>query len=128
MTATVGALLDDVHARTWELCARAGEAQDEASQERQAAGLLAAWPRLAAAALRVLDVVRVEPVWLDDAAGVREVLRAIACDRSLAPQSVAGGGVAAASPTCRSWRDASNCSTSRTSGRGATRGSRAGCR
>ena len=37
-------------------------------------GLLAAWPRLATAALRVLDAVTVEPAWLDDAGSVREVL------------------------------------------------------
>lgn len=37
-------------------------------------GLLAAWPRLATAALRVLDAVTLEPAWLDDAGSVREVL------------------------------------------------------
>lgn len=96
MTATVGTMLDDVHARAWDLCARSSENQEGASQEELAAGILAAWPRLANAALRVLDAVRVEPVWLDDASGVREVLRAIAGEKSLASPSVAGSEAAPA--------------------------------
>lgn len=74
MTATVGRLLDDAHARTWDLCSQLGDhAADEAGADR-AVGLLAAWPRLATAALRVLDAVAVEPAWLDDAGSVRDVL------------------------------------------------------
>ncbi len=96
MTATVGTLLDDVHARAWDLCSRSSEVEEGASHEQLAAGLLAAWPRLANAALRVLDAVHVEPVWLDDASGVREVLRAIAGEKSLASPSVAGSEVAPA--------------------------------
>ncbi|WP_036921237.1 hypothetical protein [Propionicicella superfundia] len=95
MTATVGTLLDDVHARAWDLCTRSSETEEGTSHE-QAAGYLAAWPRLANAALRVLDAVHVEPVWLDDASAVREVLRAIAVEKSLASPSVAGSDVAPA--------------------------------
>ena len=74
MTATVGTLLDDAHARTWDLCSQLGDhTADEAGADR-AVRLLAAWPRLATAALRVLDAVAVEPAWLDDAGSVREVL------------------------------------------------------
>lgn len=96
MTATVGTLLDDVHARAWDLCSRSSEIQEGASHDELAAGFLAAWPRLANAALRVLDAVHVEPVWLDDASAVREVLRAIAGEKSLASPSVAGSEVAPA--------------------------------
>lgn len=96
MTATVGTLLDDVHARAWDLCSRSSETEDGVSRDQLAAGYLAAWPRLANAALRVLDAVRVEPVWLDDASAVREVLRAIAGEKSLASPSVAGSEVAPA--------------------------------
>jgi hypothetical protein len=78
MTATVGMLLDDVHSRTWDLCSRVGELRDEAALERLGGELLAAWPRLAAAVLEVLDAVPVKPAWLDDAVSVREVLRAVA--------------------------------------------------
>jgi hypothetical protein len=74
MTATVGTLLDDAHARTWDLCLQLGDhAAGDAGADR-AVGLLAAWPRLATAALRVLDAVAVEPAWLDDAGSVRDVL------------------------------------------------------
>lgn len=96
MTATVGTLLDDVHARAWDLCSRSSEIHEGTSQEQLAAGYLAAWPRLADAALRVLDAVRVEPVWLDDASAVREVLRAIAGEGSWASPSVAGSEAAPA--------------------------------
>ena len=98
MTATVGRLLDDVHARAWDLCSASSEAEEGVSHELLAAGYLAAWPRLANAALRVLDAVHVEPVWLDDASAVREVLRAIAGEKSLASPSVAGNEVAPATP------------------------------
>lgn len=87
MTATVGTLLDDVHARAWQLCQRSGEAEGDAAREELTSGLLAGWPRLANAALRALDAVRVEPVWLDAASAVREVLRAIAGQESLVPRS-----------------------------------------
>ncbi len=74
MTATVGTLLDDAHARTWDLCSQLGDhTADEAGADR-VGGLLAAWPRLATAALRVLDAVTLEPAWLDDAGSVRDVL------------------------------------------------------
>lgn len=74
MTATVGTLLDDAHTRTWDLCTRlADHAAGDAGADR-VVGLLAAWPRLATAALRVLDAVTLEPAWLDDAGSVREVL------------------------------------------------------
>ena len=96
MTATVGTLLDDVHARAWELCQTSSENPEEASREQLASGLLAGWPRLAQAALRALDAVRVEPVWLDDASAVREVLRAIAGEKSFTSQRMAGGDVAPA--------------------------------
>lgn len=96
MTATVGMLLDDVHARAWGLCSRSSETEEGTSHEQLAAGYLTAWPRLANAALRVLDAVRVEPVWLDDASAVREVLRAIAGEKSLASPSVAGSEAAPA--------------------------------
>lgn len=94
MTATVGTLLDDVHARAWDLCQTSSENPEEASREQLASGLLAGWPRLAHAALRALDAVRVEPVWLDDASAVREVLRAIAGEKSFTYHRVAGGDVA----------------------------------
>lgn len=96
MTATVGTLLDDVHARAWQLCQTSCENPDEASREQLASGLLAGWPRLAQAALRALDAVRVEPVWLDDGSAVREVLRAIAGEKSFTSPRVAGGDVAPA--------------------------------
>jgi hypothetical protein len=72
MIATVGSLLDGAHARVWELCSADGMNED------RAAALLAAWPRLAAATLRALDAVPVEPVWLDDTAAVRQVLAVVA--------------------------------------------------
>lgn len=96
MTATVGTLLDDVHALTWQLCQRSGEAERDAAREELTSGLLAGWPRLANAALRALDAVRVEPVWLDDASAVREVLRAIVDEKSFTSQRTAGGDVAPA--------------------------------
>lgn len=96
MTATVGTLLDDVHARAWQLCQRSGEAEGDAAREELTSGLLAGWPRLANAALRALDAVRVQPVWLDDASAVREVLRAIADEKSFTSQRTAGGDVAPA--------------------------------
>jgi len=69
MIATVGSLLDGAHARTWELCSA-----PDGMREDRAAALLAAWPRLASATLRALDMVPLEPVWLDDTASVRQVL------------------------------------------------------
>lgn len=56
MTATVGTFLDDAHALAWELCA---QVRDEGPPVLVAAEFLAAWPRLAKSALRVLDAVRV---------------------------------------------------------------------
>lgn len=99
MTATVGMLLDDVHARAWDLCLQAGDVRDEGPHALVAAELLVAWPRLAASALRVLDAVRVEPVWLDEASAVREVLRAVAGDQSLANHRVPGSGIVSATAT-----------------------------
>ena len=78
MTATVGSLLDDVHARAWELCSLAPRGEGEVSGEDRASALLAAWPRLAASALRALDSVRLEAEWLDDTASVRGVLAQVA--------------------------------------------------
>ena len=74
MTTTVGTLLDDAHSRTWDLCLRLVDPVTGALGDDRAAGLLAAWPRLAAAALRVLDAVSLEPSWLDDTGSVRDVL------------------------------------------------------
>jgi hypothetical protein len=74
MTATVGSLLDDIHARAWELCARAEEPPTEAARGDRAAAQLAAWPRLAASALRALDAVALEQPWRDDTASVRMAL------------------------------------------------------
>lgn len=73
MTASVGSLLDDAHARAWNLCSYlAGNGSGGSAAD--AAALLAAWPRLAASALRVLDAVRIDPVWLDDTLSVRDLL------------------------------------------------------
>jgi len=77
MTATVGSLLDDLHARAWELCARAEEPPPEGAQGERAAALLAAWPRLAASASRALDAVALEQPWRDDTASVRGSLAAM---------------------------------------------------
>ncbi len=74
MITTIGTLLDDVHARAWDLCSQLGDHDGDASRDDRAAGLLAAWPRLAAAAGRVLDAVALEPTWLDDTRAVRDVL------------------------------------------------------
>ena len=74
MTTTVGMLLDDVHARAWDLCSELGDRRVEDFDGDRVTGLLAAWPRLATAALRVLDVVPLEPAWLDDMGSVRLVL------------------------------------------------------
>jgi len=74
MIATVGSLLDGAHARAWELCSQGGDSPSDGMSEDRAAALLAAWPRLASAALRALDAVPVEPFWLDDTAAVRQVL------------------------------------------------------
>ncbi len=99
MTATVGTLLDDAHARAWDLCVFVGELRDDAHRTLVAAEFLAAWPQLATSALRVLDAVRVEPVWLDEASAVREVLRAVAGDQSLANHRVPGSGIVSATAT-----------------------------
>lgn len=74
MTTTVGMLLDDVHARAWDLCSQLGDHVGDDAGDDRAAGLLAAWPRLAAAAVRVLDAVTLEPSWLDDTGSVRDLL------------------------------------------------------
>lgn len=74
MTATVGTLLDASHALAWGLCSREGVA----GGEDRAGELLAAWPQLAAATLRVLDAVALDPAWLDDTGAVRDVLAALA--------------------------------------------------
>lgn len=74
MTTTVGALLDDVHARAWDLCTQLGDHVAGDAGADRAAGLLAAWPRFSAAALRALDAVTLEPRWSDDTSSVRDVL------------------------------------------------------
>lgn len=74
MTATVGTLLDDVHARVWDLCSQISDRPGGAGSGDRAVELLAAWPQLAGAALRVLNAVTVEPAWLDDVGSVRLVL------------------------------------------------------
>lgn len=74
MTTTVGTLLDDVHARAWDLCSQLGDHVAGDAGDERAAGLLAAWPRLAAAAARVLGAVSLEPAWLDDTGSVRDGL------------------------------------------------------
>lgn len=91
MTTTVGRLLDDLHARAWGLCAELDVQQADVHGGDRAAELLAAWPRLATAALRVLDAVPLEPAWLDDMGSVRLVLGEVR--RGLPP--TAGGGSAA---------------------------------
>lgn len=76
MIATVGRLLDEAHGRMWEWCSRAGEhgLRDDAAVVQ----VLAAWPKLAAATLRVLEAVPLESRWLDDSGSVREVLAELA--------------------------------------------------
>lgn len=74
MIATVGTLLDDAHARAWDLCSQVAEEGSGDGGADRAAGLHAAWPGLAAANVRVLDAVPVEPAWLDDPGPVRDVL------------------------------------------------------
>ena len=74
MTTTVGRLLEDVHARAWDLCAELGDRRAEDRYGDRGLEVLAAWPRLAATALRVLDAVPLEPAWLDDMGSVRLVL------------------------------------------------------
>lgn len=76
MIATVGRLLDEAHARMWEWCALAG--QDGLQDDAAVAQVLAAWPKLAAATIRVLEAVPLEPRWLDDTGSVREVLAELA--------------------------------------------------
>ena len=97
MRASVGSLLDDAHARALDLCSdQAGSGTGGSTED--AAALLAAWPRLAASALRVLDAVRIEPVWLDDTLSVRDLLGEVvegqggrpAPDSVAAPSSVEG--------------------------------------
>lgn len=78
MTATIGSLLDDVHARTWALCPQGAEQAAVASSDDRAAGLLAAWPWLASATLRALDSVPMESAWLDDSVAVRQVIAEVA--------------------------------------------------
>lgn len=78
MTATVGSLLDDLHARVWTLCSHAGDSPVDGMGDDRSARLLAAWPRLATATLRALDAVPLEAVWLDDTASVRQVLAEVA--------------------------------------------------
>lgn len=97
MTATVRKLLDDVHSRTWDFCSQVGELRDAVARERLGGELLAAWPRLAAAVLGVLDAVQVKPSWFDDATAVRDVLRAVA-ERQAAPTRNSAEGVIAPSP------------------------------
>ncbi len=74
MPTTVGELLADVHARAWAMCSQVGGPTSTDTGVDRAWSLVAGWPRLAAAALRVLDSVAVEPAWLDDTASVRAVL------------------------------------------------------
>jgi len=76
MIATVGRLLDEAHARTWDWCSRAGAHGLRA--DAAAAQVLATWPKLAAATLRVLEAVPLESRWLDDTGSVREVLAELA--------------------------------------------------
>lgn len=78
MTATVGSLLDDVHARTWSLCPQAAEQATIVPSDDRAGGLLAAWPWLASATLRALDSVPMETPWLDDSVAVRQVIAEVA--------------------------------------------------
>lgn len=74
MTTTVGMLLDDVHTRAWDLCAELEDRRAENRYGERGLEVLAVWPRLATAALRVLDAVPLEPAWLDDMGSVRLVL------------------------------------------------------
>ena len=74
MTTTVGMLLADVHTRAWDLCAELEDRRAENRYGERGLEVLAVWPRLATAALRVLDAVPLEPAWLDDMGSVRLVL------------------------------------------------------
>lgn len=89
MTATVGTLLDAAHALAWEMFPRVSDGVAGAGGDGRAEGLLAAWPRLAAATLRVLDAVTVNPAWLDDTGSVRDVLGALARRPREAPADAA---------------------------------------
>lgn len=77
MTATVGSLLADVHARTWALCSSQGQPPASGTAPSPA-GWLVAWPSFAAAALRAVDAVGIQGAWLDDAGPVRQVLAEVA--------------------------------------------------
>ncbi|MFZ2428063.1 MAG: hypothetical protein WAZ15_11710 [Propioniciclava sp.] len=88
MTTTVGTLLDDVHARAWDLCSELSDRRGEDGSSDRALELLAAWPQLARSALRVLDAVGVEPAWLDDLGSVRLLLAEVGRGMLTSP----GGG------------------------------------
>lgn len=88
MSATVASLMDGVHARAWRLCSTPGTDHGDGAPRHRTTALLASWPRLATAALRVLDAVRVEPAWLDDTATTRDVLRAVANSPALTTQAL----------------------------------------
>ena len=77
MTATVGSLLGDVHARTWAFCSMLAE-PPVSGTPTSPASLLLAWPPFAAAALRAVDAVGIQAAWLDDAGPVRQVLAEVA--------------------------------------------------
>lgn len=96
MTTTVGRLLDDVHARAWDLCLELHDREPRVHEPDRAAELLAAWPRLAISALRVLDAVPLEPAWLDDMGSVRLLLGEVR--RGLLPGSEDGPGAARPDP------------------------------
>jgi len=100
VTATVGSLLADVHARTWALCSTAAEPPASGTPTASAA-LLVAWPSFAAAALRAVDAVGIQAAWLDDAGPVRQVLAEVASAPlgwRIACRQVAGGEAVVASP------------------------------
>ena len=77
MTASVGDLLDAVHARAWDLAGRAEPSAAEARLER-AVSLLAAWPRLGAAVLRALDAVPLDSAAQGSLVAVRDCLAEVA--------------------------------------------------
>ncbi len=78
MAATVGSLMDAVHVVAWDLVTRVAEEGSGPGAERRAESLVAAWPGLAAATLRVLSAVEVEPAWMDSTGSVRPVLAELA--------------------------------------------------
>lgn len=94
MAATVGSLLDAAHVLAWDLCSRVADEGPGSATEDRAGSLVAAWPGLAAATLRVLSAVEVEPAWLDSTGSVRPVLAELAHRPASTPSLDAAGQLA----------------------------------